>query len=62
MVLGTLRVVYGPTYSLDQLSGEVLAGEVAGGDVLVERNRGLRALYRFGGNQDAGHRLTFLRL
>ena len=62
LVLGVLCISQGPADALDQLSGEMIAGQVVGGDALVEHHSGVEPVRRFGGDEDTGHGVSFLAL
>src|SRR6185437_6372933 len=53
-----LRILQSPSEALDELGGEVLACEIAGGDVLVEHDVATGAVGRVGCHEHAGHRIT----
>src|SRR2546429_1963099 len=50
LVLGALGIGERPADPLDQLTGEVIAGQVAGGDALVEHHQYVGGGYALGGN------------
>jgi len=58
-MLGPLCVDQRPADPLDQLSREVVAGEIARGNLLIEHHFGGDVIYRFGGNEHAGHLGSF---
>jgi len=58
-MLGALCVDQRPADPLDQLSREVVAGEIARGNLLIEHHFGGDVIYRFGGNEHAGHLGSF---
>ena len=58
-MLGPLCVDQRPADPLDELSCEVVAGEIGRGNLLIEHHFGGDVIYRFGGNEHARHPGSF---